>query len=69
MRLDKQLLALGLVGTRSQAESYIRMGKVLVNGTVRTKPGFTISKQVTVKLKVDEQYVSRAGQSLLRCKN
>jgi predicted rRNA methylase YqxC with S4 and FtsJ domains len=33
-RLDVELAAQGLASSRSQAESYIRLGQVKVNGTV-----------------------------------
>ena len=39
VRLDKALVQLGLVTTRSQAESYIRLGRVKVSGRLITKPG------------------------------
>jgi 23S rRNA (cytidine1920-2'-O)/16S rRNA (cytidine1409-2'-O)-methyltransferase len=64
MRLDKVLFQKGLVASRSQAESYIRLGYVTVNGTSVTKPGAMIGPEDDVKLKVAEQYVSRAGLKL-----
>lgn len=64
VRLDRQLVALGLVGTRSQAESYIRLGQVTVDGRVVTKPGFVVSGGSTILLHAAEQYVSRAGLKL-----
>ncbi|MFO0781848.1 MAG: TlyA family RNA methyltransferase [Candidatus Saccharimonadales bacterium] len=63
-RLDQKLVQLGLVATRSQAESYIRLGQVTVDGKVITKPGHAVSDANKVKLKVAEQYVSRAGLKL-----
>ncbi len=63
-RLDHLLAAKGLVPTRSQAESYIRLGKVRVNGTILTKPGTLVSGEAEIKLHVGEQYVSRAGLKL-----
>ncbi len=63
-RLDRRLVEKGLVPTRSQAESYIRLGKVRVNGTILTKPGTMVSDQAEIKLHVREQYVSRAGLKL-----
>jgi len=38
-RLDVLLLDLGLVSTRSQAQSFIMAGEVSVNGRVITKSG------------------------------
>ncbi len=50
--------------TRSQAESFVRLGKVRVNGTILTKPGTLVSDEAEVKLLAKEQYVSRAGLKL-----
>jgi 23S rRNA (cytidine1920-2'-O)/16S rRNA (cytidine1409-2'-O)-methyltransferase len=63
-RLDQLLAAGGLVASRSQAESFIRLGKVTVNTKVVTKPGALVSDADKVELKADEQYVSRAGLKL-----
>ncbi len=63
-RLDQLLAARGLVSSRSQAESWIRLGKVFVDGKVVQKPGHFTSETADVELKVDEQYVSRAGLKL-----
>jgi 23S rRNA (cytidine1920-2'-O)/16S rRNA (cytidine1409-2'-O)-methyltransferase len=52
------------VSTRSQAESYIRLGKVSVNKKVVTKPGALVSESDVIKLLAQEQYVSRAGLKL-----
>lgn len=64
LRLDKHMVYLGLVATRSQAESWIRLGKVTVNGKVVTKPGFFTDSTANVKLLAAERYVSRAGLKL-----
>lgn len=58
------MLARGLVVTRSQAESFIRMGGVLVNGKPASKSGAMVSESDIIKLTVAEQYVSRAGLKL-----
>lgn len=63
-RLDQRLVQLGLVTTRSQAESYIRLGQVKVDGKVATKPGIKVPDEAKVKLTASEQYVSRAGLKL-----
>jgi 23S rRNA (cytidine1920-2'-O)/16S rRNA (cytidine1409-2'-O)-methyltransferase len=63
-RLDQLVVALGLAPTRSQAESWIRLGKVTINGKVETKPGFMTAQDSEVKLQAAEQYVSRAGLKL-----
>lgn len=63
-RLDQALAGLGLVSTRSQAENFIRLGDVTVNGKVVTKAGFMTNAHDTIKLTAKEQYVSRAGLKL-----
>ncbi len=63
-RLDKALVQRGLVPTRSQAESFIKLGQVRVNGTILTKPGTIVSDEAEIKLIAKEQYVSRAGLKL-----
>lgn len=64
VRLDHLLVKKGLVETRSQAESYIRLGKVLVNGVRQKKPGFFVREDSVLKILQDNQYVSRAGMKL-----
>lgn len=63
-RLDQELVKRGLVPTRSQAESYIRLGKVSVNKKIITKPGTMVAEDDNIKLTTREQYVSRAGLKL-----
>lgn len=63
-RLDTTLVQKGLVSTRSQAESYIRLGQVTVNKKVVTKAGTMVSDADVIKLTATEQYVSRAGLKL-----
>lgn len=63
-RLDQALTKSGLVVSRSQAESYIKLGQVTVNGKVVIKPGFLVSVDDDVRLTAAEQYVSRAGLKL-----
>lgn len=62
-RLDHLMVAKELVTTRSQAESYIRLGVVKVDGKVQTKPGYFIDENAKIGLHSD-QYVSRAGLKL-----
>ena len=64
IRLDQALVAQKLVPTRSQAESFIKLGSVTVNGEQVTKPGFLVSATDEIKLTAAEQYVSRAGLKL-----
>jgi 23S rRNA (cytidine1920-2'-O)/16S rRNA (cytidine1409-2'-O)-methyltransferase len=63
-RLDQALVARGLVGTRSQAESYIKLGDVRVDGKAVTKPGTFVGDEADVVLTAKEQYVSRAALKL-----
>lgn len=63
-RLDQAVVRRGLTLSRSQAESYIRLGKVTVNTKVITKPGALVSDTDIIELKSSEQYVSRAGLKL-----
>ncbi len=63
-RLDILLVSNGLVRSRSQAESYIRLGRVEVNSKVVTKPGELIAESARIELNAKEQYVSRAALKL-----
>jgi 23S rRNA (cytidine1920-2'-O)/16S rRNA (cytidine1409-2'-O)-methyltransferase len=65
-RLDQLLFEIGLVGSRSQAESYIKLGDVRVRGQIVTKPGHMVTDTDlnTIKLNTKELYVSRAGLKL-----
>lgn len=62
-RLDKELQSRKLVNSRSQAESYIKLGLVRVNNKIITKSSFGVSEDD--KLAVEgQQYVSRAALKL-----
>lgn len=63
-RLDKALVERGLVATRSQAESYIRLSQVRVNEKFITKPGHMVAPNDEISLQATEQYVSRAALKL-----
>lgn len=63
-RLDQNLVNRGLASTRSQAEGYIKLGKVEVDNKVVKKPGTKISKTSVVKLTTAKRYVSRGGFKL-----
>lgn len=63
-RLDSELARRGLVSSRSQAESWIKLGKVSVDGKVVTKSGYFVSETSDIALSADERYVSRAGLKL-----
>lgn len=63
-RLDQVLAQRQLVTSRSQAESYIKLGKVKLNGKVALKPGTMVDERDLVEMQALEQYVSRAGLKL-----
>lgn len=63
-RLDQLLAGRGLTRSRSEAESWIKLGKVSVDGKIITKPGHFTSDTAEVILKTTERYVSRAGLKL-----
>jgi len=63
-RLDVELAKRGLVSSRSQAESYVKLGQVKVNGKAANKPGQMVSEADDIKLTAEEQYVSRAALKL-----
>ncbi len=63
-RLDQAMVAQKLVPTRSQAESWIKLGKVTVDGRIASKPGEFVADTAEIKLTATEKYVSRAGLKL-----
>ncbi len=63
-RLDQSLVQRGLVQTRSQAESYIKLGLVTVNKRLAAKPGQMVQETDEISLQARERYVSRAGLKL-----
>ena len=63
-RLDVVLVAKGLVLSRSQGESYIKLGKVTVNGNIVKRAGTLVRETDNIVLTLAEQYVSRAGLKL-----
>lgn len=64
LRLDQLLVAKRLVESRSQAENYIKLGYVQLDGEVVVKPGLFIRDTADVRIIVDNQYVSRAAYKL-----
>jgi 23S rRNA (cytidine1920-2'-O)/16S rRNA (cytidine1409-2'-O)-methyltransferase len=64
LRLDQALVQRGLAASRSQAENYIKLGYVLVDGQSVTKPGTPVDSHSQIKLLLKEQYVSRAALKL-----
>lgn len=63
-RLDQAVVDRGLVSTRSQAESYIKLGTVMVNKRPVTKSGFLVRTSDIIELTTQERYVSRAALKL-----
>ena len=63
-RLDKLILARGLVSSRSEAENWIRLGRVRVGGRTAVKPGLFVNESAPIELMASERYVSRAGLKL-----
>lgn len=68
-RLDQLVVRRGLAPTRSQAENWIRLGRVRVAGKIQTKPGFFVDEDIAVALEAPERYVSRAGLKLASVAN
>lgn len=66
-RLDKVLLARGLVASRERARALIMAGKVRVNGTAESKPGTLVAAEAEVTLLEEAHpYVSRGGLKLVK---
>jgi 23S rRNA (cytidine1920-2'-O)/16S rRNA (cytidine1409-2'-O)-methyltransferase len=64
-RLDERLVAEGLAPTRSQAESLIRAGRVLVDDDPVDKPGTRVRAESRVRLRgATRRFVSRGGEKL-----
>lgn len=63
-RLDIELARRGLAISRSQAENWIKLGKVKVNSQVVKKSGYPVDDTTRLEIVADEQYVSRAGLKL-----
>jgi 23S rRNA (cytidine1920-2'-O)/16S rRNA (cytidine1409-2'-O)-methyltransferase len=63
-RLDQYLFLKQLVSTRSQAETYIKLGEVKVNGSVILKSGFMVDESAHIEVTIPRQYVSRAALKL-----
>jgi 23S rRNA (cytidine1920-2'-O)/16S rRNA (cytidine1409-2'-O)-methyltransferase len=63
-RLDQALAVRGITTSRSQAESWVKLGRVMVNGKPAKKPGQMVDEADTLTLDAPERYVSRAGLKL-----
>ena len=63
-RLDKLLVARGLVATRTKAKGLIMAGDVLVNGQRMDKAGTAVPLDVSIEVKKPLPFVSRGGYKL-----
>ena len=64
LRLDYFVNKIGLAETRSQAENYIKLGYITVDGQVVTKPGYFVRSDAQIKNIQSQKYVGRAGLKL-----
>jgi 23S rRNA (cytidine1920-2'-O)/16S rRNA (cytidine1409-2'-O)-methyltransferase len=64
MRLDQALAHRGIVSSRSQAESYIKLSLVKVNDKIVNKASMIVYDGDKLELFAMDQYVSRAGLKL-----
>src|ERR1700733_8825114 len=66
-RLDKLLVARGLVVTRERARALVMSGVVLVGGRIETKPGTLVAPDAEITLREpDHPYVSRGALKLVK---
>ncbi len=63
-RIDKLLVARGLVKTRTKAQALIMAGRVIVDGRVISKAGTEVKNDALVTLTERLPFVSRAGVKL-----
>jgi 23S rRNA (cytidine1920-2'-O)/16S rRNA (cytidine1409-2'-O)-methyltransferase len=64
LRLDYFVNKIGLAETRSQAENYIKLGYITVDGRVITKPGYFVRSDAQIRNIQSQKYVGRAGLKL-----
>ena len=63
-RLDEEVVARGLLESRSRARAFILAGDVLVNGEPVRRAGVPIASQDDVRLATSPRFVSRGGEKL-----
>lgn len=63
-RLDLELVARGLVGSRQQAQQLIRAGRVRSGERVLDKPGTDVTPDLPLLVVVPPRFVSRGGDKL-----
>lgn len=64
LRLDYFVHKIGLAETRSQAENYIKLGYITVDGAIITKPGYFVREDAKIANIQGKKYVGRAGLKL-----
>ncbi|HET9850326.1 MAG TPA: TlyA family RNA methyltransferase [Candidatus Saccharimonadales bacterium] len=64
IRLDQVMVKRGLATSRSQAENYIKLGLVTVDGWPVLKAGQLVGPEAKVNLSLKQQYVNRAALKL-----
>jgi 23S rRNA (cytidine1920-2'-O)/16S rRNA (cytidine1409-2'-O)-methyltransferase len=63
-RLDRLIVARGLLESRAIAQRFIRAGEVLVNGQLVDKPGTSVAEEAEITLKARPRFVGRGGEKL-----
>jgi 23S rRNA (cytidine1920-2'-O)/16S rRNA (cytidine1409-2'-O)-methyltransferase len=63
-RLDRLIVARGLLESRAIAQRFIRAGEVLVDGQLVDKPGTSIATEAEITLKAKPRFVGRGGEKL-----
>jgi len=63
--LDVQLVELGLVASRQQAQQLIRAGKVRSGDRILDKPGLEVLPELELQVEQPQRFVSRGGEKLL----
>ena len=63
-RLDEEVVARGLLETRSRARAYIMAGDVLLNGQKVTRAGQPVATTDRIELAAARRFVSRGGDKL-----
>lgn len=63
-RLDILLVGRGLCPSRALAQKLVMAGKVMVDGSLRYKPGEMIAEQAVIQLETGPRFVSRGGEKL-----
>jgi 23S rRNA (cytidine1920-2'-O)/16S rRNA (cytidine1409-2'-O)-methyltransferase len=63
--LDLQLVELGLVSSRQQAQQLIRAGKVRSGDRILDKPGLEVLPELELQVEQPQRFVSRGGEKLM----